>query len=738
MVASAVLVVIMVALGASGRRYRHAAVTRFVFVGASTLYLPIVSYVVSSIGKDEHFGTCTSGLDVECHGRTHLAMLLIWTVLVQIVGTNTSAIVAAADGGGDHKLGPSIELLTRTVWTSYLVFYYSHHGFLPAEIIRKDDYDMGFYYSLASRFLIVLCFLALAKITLKFYAFQKARQSFAFGRNSRLITGYMEELLADDDESCRRSVVPPLIVMGEDQQEIEETPHGYTIRQRTTTSGTLVTLDIVWALASADGDTLLATRPWLKDLCLSFALFKLLRRRFAVTHLVESAKAFSFVQDVLLNSGSPERVFKVIADEISFVLDSYYSSLPTSNFGRLLPCLNIVISLSIISWCLFGCAISRRFVSHHPRQLFCTPTHVSCKIPPQYLNDDIATVRRVAFGNIIFNILPMVSLFLVVIVAEAWEIISYLCSSWIKVTLLCSYVTQPSWQRSPRVQRWLARVLELKINFRRSWNDRMGQIQLLPPPPAPRHRRHAALTTSHRLFLLFSSDPRIKHVQVPLVVKVAIVDALRSSNGRLSKGTAALRRSHIGHQLLWACQARGTSDVILAWHISTGVFDFEASHGGASTSVTSSSTNRTVATRLSRYCVYLMAAAPELLPDDRAWSKKLFDAVSRDIERAFAGDETAEDEGMAVALLNERSEHEVVKRGVKLGKQLLDLAPDEEAGWALLASFWSEMLLFVAPSDSLRAPHKKAIAGDTELLTLVWALLTHTGTFNRTTIRTAV
>jgi hypothetical protein len=46
MVANAVLVTIMVAVGSSGRRYRHAAVIRFVFLGASTLYLPIISYVV--------------------------------------------------------------------------------------------------------------------------------------------------------------------------------------------------------------------------------------------------------------------------------------------------------------------------------------------------------------------------------------------------------------------------------------------------------------------------------------------------------------------------------------------------------------------------------------------------------------------------------------------------------------------------------------------------------------------
>ncbi|CAN6362632.1 unnamed protein product [Urochloa humidicola] len=716
MVVSAILVAIMVAVGASGRRYRHTAVTRFAFLGASTLYLPIVSYVVSSIGK-EHCGTCKSGLDVLCNGRSYLALLLIWTVLVQIVGTNTSAIVAsAADHSGDHKLGPSIELLARTIWTSYLVFYYSQHGFLTA--LRKADYmsdlNAGVYCNLASMFLIILCLLSLAKIMLKFYAFQKARQSVALGRNSCLIAGYTQKLLTD--ESCGGSILPPLIVMGEDKQEIEETPHGYNIKQR---NSSLVTADMVWELAS---DKLLVSRPWLKELCLSFALFRLLRRRFAMTHLVESTKAFSFVLEVLLNSGSPERVFNVIADEISFLLDSYYSSLPTSNFGRLLPILNIIISLSIITWCLFGCAISHRYSVHHPHQMFCIPHPSSCKLPSNYLNDGMG--NRLEFGNIIFNILPTFSLFVVVIIAEAWEIPSYLCSNWMKVTMLCSYITQPSWQRSPCIQRCIGFVLGLRIKFRRSWNDRMGQMSLLPACPQHRKMRHGLSW----LFLRFSY-PRIQQVQVPPEVKAASVNALRSSNGRLSKGTGTVRKSRTGECLLWACDGEGTSDVILVWHICTSIF--ESKHGGAST-------KRIVAMLLSQYCVYLMAAAPELLPDDKAWSKKLYETISKDIERALAGNnEPVEHEGM-VQLLNERSEYELVKRGVKLRVQLIGLAPDEEVGWSLMASFWSEMILYVAPSDSLKAPHKKATARGTELLTLIWALLTHAGVLSRPSINADV
>jgi hypothetical protein len=145
--------------------------------------------------------------------------------------------------------------------------------------------------------------------------------------------------------------------MGEDKQEIEETPHGYNIKTR---NSSFVTIDMVWRMVST-GDSLLASRPWLKDLCLSFSLFKLLRRRFGNTQLAEagSAKAFTFVSDVLLNNGSPARV---TADEISFVLDSYYSSLPTSYFGRLVPVLDITISVSILTWCLNG-AISVSYSS---------------------------------------------------------------------------------------------------------------------------------------------------------------------------------------------------------------------------------------------------------------------------------------------------------------------------------------------------------------------------------------
>jgi ABC-type transport system involved in cytochrome bd biosynthesis fused ATPase/permease subunit len=55
----------------------------------------------------------------------------------------------------------------------------------------------------------------------------------------------------------------------------------------------------------------------------------------------------------LLSDGEPaDRVFGVIADELSFVHDYYNSSLPISYSKSWLPVLGIIISLFSISYCI--------------------------------------------------------------------------------------------------------------------------------------------------------------------------------------------------------------------------------------------------------------------------------------------------------------------------------------------------------------------------------------------------
>lgn len=69
----------------------------------------------------------------------------------------------------------------------------------------------------------------------------------------------------------------PLLVMRESEEQVEKHPHGYAFKDdpKTTLNKNVgfVTIDRVWQLDSM----LPIATPQLKDLCLSFALFKLLR-----------------------------------------------------------------------------------------------------------------------------------------------------------------------------------------------------------------------------------------------------------------------------------------------------------------------------------------------------------------------------------------------------------------------------------------------------------------------------
>uniref|UniRef100_A0A8R7P3F6 Uncharacterized protein n=1 Tax=Triticum urartu TaxID=4572 RepID=A0A8R7P3F6_TRIUA len=140
-----------------------------------------------------------------------------------------------------------------------------------------------------------------------------------------------------------------------------------------------------------------------------------------------------------------------------------------------------------------------------------------------------------------------------------------------------------------------------------------------------------------------------------------------------------------------------------------------------------------VATHLSRYCAYLVAYSPKLLPDDAVWCKSLYTAVKKDAERSLAGSgitiSTSEmDYGRLVELLSMRSKHHVLRDGVELGWRLAELPEGEEVAWKALAEFWSE----TASCDDMDE-HAEAIARGGELITLLWALLYHVGSVDDAT-----
>uniref|UniRef100_A0A0E0JI50 DUF4220 domain-containing protein n=1 Tax=Oryza punctata TaxID=4537 RepID=A0A0E0JI50_ORYPU len=232
------------------------------------------------------------------------------------------------------------------------------------------------------------------------------------------------------------------------------------------------------------------------------------------------------------------------------------------------------------------------------------------------------------------------------------------------------------------------------------------------------------------------------HVAVKMQeVNTAILAKFRDSNWSLPTVTASLQQISIGNILLYG-NGKGTSDVILVWHIATCIFEIKHPHKP-------SNAPAVTATRLSRYCAYLLSSAPELLPDDKAWSEKLYKSVKKITEPIFRKSnkrpmnyedilQKLEESRQKKNLEEKSNSNTELENGVALGKKLVnETRGAEQEGWEILAGFWSAMVLYIAPSDNLGA-HREAIARGGELITILWTMLTHAGIISRPRIGHAV
>ncbi|OMO76719.1 hypothetical protein CCACVL1_15465 [Corchorus capsularis] len=68
----------------------------------------------------------------------------------------------------------------------------------------------------------------------------------------------------------------------------------------------------------------------------------------------------------------------------------------------------------------------------------------------------------------------------------------------------------------------------------------------------------------------------------------------------------------------------------------------------------------------------------------------------------------------------------LTERGALLAKYLIQHIEDESFTWKVLADFWAELMLFVAPSDDVTA-HAQHLAKGGEFITHLWPLLSHAG-----------
>ncbi|XP_012700652.1 uncharacterized protein LOC101775141 [Setaria italica] len=638
-----------------------------------------------------------------------------------------------------QTLWDAIDQVVRIGWIGYRIYLYMH-GF------RRPGF-------------IILWVLTLIKAAQRVATVEVAKRSFAVGKNTHLVVGYTAQMLEDEDLRDEREEGAVLLrkcwyaVMGEDRLKRKVGPDGYRVEVELPESDEeikkdLVTVGDIWELAEgSDGkpaDRLLTDHPKLKDLCLAFALFKLLRARFENLHVDkdvvvknrdlifrglrggdgdhdrEAGSSSSDRDEDRRREDHTERAFHVVELELNFVMDYYHSVVPVVLcspwflVGNYLFVFLIVVNQAIMVLFITGNGRLLQIIGCLARDVVTLSRRAIDLL--RCLGHKLLRTVIIAFSS--FNILVSLMLFLTFILMEAWEFVVYVLSDWFLVSMLCEYARRPTWQSSRCVSKSFRALLWAKQVGRPRAGMCFNQVCVLDL------RRHTPwVVISKVLRHRFLGAPSVR---VPAEVKRAVFASLaaKATGGEpLSNGVAVLHSR--GHQELLS-----VTHVILVWHIATSIFEMKNAAGAAGTT---RSAEETVATTLSKYCAYLVACASELLPENQEGSERVYKCVKRALRSALSRkrrrskSETRFDQVMRI----EGPDPDVAANmGAELGKQLLEDCGFDGGnvghGWALLAELWTELVIYIAPSEKIDG-HAEALAQGGEFITLLWALATHAG-----------
>ncbi|CAN6202771.1 unnamed protein product [Urochloa humidicola] len=698
-----------------------------------SLFLPVMSYLFSEAkNKGATASTGQAGQVTELSLRARV--ILMWMLLVELLRKKAEAILA----GGQGYSG-TIERAARITWLGYLVFY----NLTAAG--KRALYG-------------ILWVLAAAKMVQRSLTSDVARRSFAFGRNPILVSSYMAQILKQHTGSDDNQVGSELlkrcnyVVTGEEDLEKKAGPDGYDLEPQQLAEAlkkddsTVITVGKIWKLAETD--ELLRRDPGLKRLCLSLALYKLLRRRledFSITD-AEARNCHSLIfeglcQDHLQLQGPNENteiddaaaanVFQVFNSEVQFLCEYYHSVHPVVLASPFFFLTNyILFPLVVAALCVLTIILCSNGDLPYALYSFSADNYTVSFGLMRMMGCILGGLRlRQSSPQNVFSIVDIsitILLFLSFAYEEVWGFIVFLLSNWFMVSLLCSYTSNRRWRESPLLSGLIRRLLWAR-NMLSNRNVSFKQFSVL------------------WLFCGLSSSLPTK--PVPIKAKKAILDRLRLAaasnaathhNHHLNSGRSVLRLHSLDGELSWACESPSIAEVILTWHIATAILEAEHPLVGA----TKPGGNRNVATTLSRYCTYLVAFLPELLPDERDGTERVYREMKEELKKemgcfwyscAGEGARVKALKGIRVPGDGEEAAATALRKGAKLGRILIGKHepsdPDGGMMWKLLADLWTEVVVYAAPTGSelhVKA-HKEALALGGEFITVLWALTTHTG-----------
>ena len=285
--------------------------------------------------------------------------------------------------------------------------------------------------------------------------------------NTRLVSDYMRyehtlgpsgDAAAGSDGEIRRMQWYKYLVSGEDRvlrdaQQERRTPSAQYRIRLDPHNKKLVTIDKIWN-ADAGSSWLLGsttdTRNRLKDVCLSFALYKLVRSRFynLPIHKASQEKMKLLVFDYILqDTDNYERAFRVTFVELSFLQDLFYSK-HAAMFASGFPVFNMVMSLFLIA--------ATGYLAY----------------PVRYIPERMDQADK----NIITHGVSVTRIIIGLIIAkELLEVYLYVFSQWNKVLMICMYVKHRC-LRNAIVE---AAMRSMFWFIRGKWNQKIFQYNLL-------------------------------------------------------------------------------------------------------------------------------------------------------------------------------------------------------------------------------------------------------------------
>ncbi|CAO2187509.1 unnamed protein product [Urochloa humidicola] len=502
----------------------------------------------------------------------------------------------------------------------------------------------------------------------------------------------------------------------------------------TANASQVIDIEKIWLCNS------MSLSPELKDDCLSFSLFHLLRRRFFGFQCGESShqKTHDFVFKGLLSKSADgttdySRIFRLIDVELAFMYDFFFTKYAVLYYGSKSSTFWSLASASLISITAF--------------QTLKLPVTMSSKLDKPVLD------TTTAHATIVFTVLILASVALL----ELLQLLLYWTSIWGRVSFVCHYVREQAVNtRGSYCVRFKEILTKMSVfaSNKCYYRDKLGQYSLVESAnydPSPflagvdvpikrRYQRFLNLLDSsafdHNMhkYALRVRKRHGKPIKLPSEVKAALVQSLERTEGKLTNGESSLL-SNGARNLLWACRHDMHSDLsttqgtenqacfILTWHIATCYCEMATLKCLSPRVGGELKFNFDVATVLSKYCTHLVASVPKLLPGHHYDTSRVFDAVAAEAAQFLPGDKFE-----AMKSFPESTQTSVFSKGVKLGKQLEEM--EEGTRWKVLADFWAEKMLYVAPSDNVKE-HIERLANGGEFITHLWALLTHAGILER-------